>query len=138
MKGELNMSSSVPSNYELASIGTRFVSALIDGIILGIIGGLLVGVGRGTAGGGLSFVVGIVYYWYFWTRQEGQTPGKKVMNLKVIKTDGGPINDSDAILRYIGYYINSIVLLIGWLWALFDANQQGWHDKIAQTYVVKA
>ena len=132
------MSNSVPSEYELAPIGTRFISALIDGIILGIIGGILVGVGQSTAGGGLSFLVGLVYYWYFWTRQAGQTPGKKVMNLKVIKTDGGPISDSDAILRYIGYLINSVVILLGWIWALFDANQQGWHDKIAKTYVVKA
>ena len=132
------MSSSVPSEYELAPIGTRFISALIDGIILAIIGGILVGVGQSTAGGGLSFLVGLVYYWYFWTRQAGQTPGKKVMNLKVIKTDGGPISDSDAILRYIGYLINSVVILLGWIWALFDANQQGWHDKIAKTYVVKA
>jgi uncharacterized RDD family membrane protein YckC len=27
---------------------------------------------------------------------------------------------------------------IGWVWALFDDNRQGWHDKIAETYVVKA
>jgi len=27
---------------------------------------------------------------------------------------------------------------IGWAWALFDDSRQGWHDKIAETYVVKA
>jgi len=26
---------------------------------------------------------------------------------------------------------------IGVLWVLFDAQKQGWHDKIASTYVVK-
>ena len=128
---------SVPGNYELASVGTRFIAILIDGIILGIITGILVGAGR-EAGGGASFVIGLVYYWYFWTRQEGQSPGKKLMNIRVIKADGSPLSDGDAILRYIGYYINSLVFMIGWIWAFFDSNSQGWHDKIASTYVVKA
>ncbi len=128
---------SVPSNYELASTGTRFIAILIDSIILGIITGILVGAG-GEAGGGASFVIGLVYYWYFWTRQEGQSPGKKLMNIRVIKADGSPLSDGDAILRYIGYYINTLVFMIGWIWAFFDSNNQGWHDKIASTYVVNA
>ena len=123
-------------SYELATLGNRFIAIFIDGVILGVISGLLVGFGR-EAGGGLSFLVGLVYYWYFLTRQEGQTPGKKLMNIKVIKTDGSALTDSDAILRYIGYTINSVVIMLGWIWAFFDENQQGWHDKIAKTYVIK-
>ena len=129
--------SKMVGTHELAPLGTRFIALLIDGFILGLITGLLIGAGR-TAGGGIGFVIGLLYYWYFWTRQDGQTLGKRWMGLRVIKTDGQPLSDSDAILRYIGYYINSAVLLIGWLWALFDSNQQGWHDKIANTYVVVA
>ena len=59
-----------------------------------------------------------------------------VMKLRVIKTDGSPISDADAVVRYIGYLLDSI-FLIGWLWALFDEHRQGWHDKLAHTYVVK-
>ncbi|MBZ0300351.1 MAG: RDD family protein [Anaerolineae bacterium] len=124
------------SGQPLATLGSRFIAIVIDGIILGIITGVLVGFGR-EAGGGISFVVGLAYYWYFLTRQQGQTPGKKVMNIRVIKTDGSALSDTDAILRYIGYYINSFVIMIGWIWAFFDRNNQGWHDKIAQTYVVQ-
>lgn len=123
--------------YELADVGTRFFALIIDGILLGIITGVLVGAGRGV-GGGLSFLIGMGYYWYFWTRNSGQTPGKMLMNIRVIKTNGEPIRDADAILRYIGYTINSAVLMLGWIWALFDENHQGWHDKLANTYVVKA
>lgn len=129
--------SKMAGGYELAPIGTRFVALVIDGIILGIITGVLVGVGR-QAGGGISFLVGLIYYWYFLSRRGGQTLGKSVMNIRVVKTDGSPLTDSDAVLRYIGYYINSFVFGLGWIWALFDANQQGWHDKIVQTYVVRA
>jgi uncharacterized RDD family membrane protein YckC len=43
-----------------------------------------------------------------------------------------------AVLRLIGYFISGIVIWVGFLWILFDANKQGRHDKIAGTYVVKA
>lgn len=125
--------------YELADLGARFFALVIDGLILGLIGGLL-GASRGNwgIGGGLSFIIGILYSWYFWTRYNGQTPGKRVMGIRVVKADGSPLSDADAIIRYIGYYINSAIFMIGWLWALFDSNRQGLHDKIVSTYVVKA
>jgi uncharacterized RDD family membrane protein YckC len=129
--------SKMVGSYELAPLGTRFLAILIDGIILGVISGLLVGFSR-DVGGGLSFVVGLVYYWYFLSRQNGQTPGKSVMHIRVVKVDGSPLSDTDAILRYVGYLINSALFGIGWIWAFFDANQQGLHDKIVSTYVVKA
>jgi uncharacterized RDD family membrane protein YckC len=129
--------SKMAGGYELAPLGTRFIALIIDGIILGIIGGLLVGFNR-DVGGGLSFVIGLIYYWYFWSRRNGQSPGKSAMNIRVVKADGSPLSDTDAILRYIGYFINSALLGLGWLWAFFDSNQQGVHDKLVNTYVVKA
>lgn len=125
------------SSYELAEFGPRIIAAIIDGLVLGVIGGLL-SPSAGYAGWGLGFLVQIAYQWYFLTRQDGQTPGKRIMNLKVIKVDGSPLTDSDAIIRTVGYYINSAILMIGWLIALFDSNRQGLHDKLASTYVVKA
>jgi uncharacterized RDD family membrane protein YckC len=122
--------------YELADVGTRLIAIIIDGLILGFITGVLVGSGKG-AGAGISFIIGVAYNWYFWTRQNGQTPGKMLMNIRVVKTDGSPISDVDAVLRYAGYYINTAVIMLGWIWALSDANHQGWHDKLANTYVVK-
>jgi uncharacterized RDD family membrane protein YckC len=123
--------------YELADIGQRFLALIIDGIILGIITGILFGAAR-EPGFGASFIVGVVYQWYFLTRQNGQAPGKMVMKIRVIKTTGEPMTDSDPIIRYVGTYINSIVFGLGWFWALWDENRQGWHDKMANTYVVKA
>lgn len=124
-------------SYALASVGNRAVAIIIDGIILAVIGGVVYAI-LGNTGSIISFIVGAAYYWYFMTRSDGQTPGKKMMNVKVIKTDGSALTDADAIIRYIGYYINTAVFLIGWIWALFDENNQGWHDKIAQTYVIQA
>lgn len=123
--------------HELADIGTRFIALVIDSIILGIIGGIFGASGNAGLGGVISFLIGAGYQWYFLTQQNGQTPGKMLMNIRVIKTDGTPISDAEAVLRFIGYYINSVVIMLGWIWAFFDDNNQGWHDKIAKTYVVK-
>lgn len=124
------------ANYELAEIGTRAVAWCIDGAILFIIEGAGF-FGAQEVGFSLGLVFGLAYTWFFLTRNNGQTLGKIVMKIRVIKADGSPISDSDAVIRYIGTIINYIGCL-GWLWALFDSNRQGWHDKLAQTYVVKA
>jgi uncharacterized RDD family membrane protein YckC len=120
---------------ELAGLGERFIAAIIDGIIVGFITGLFSRFGG--AGFGLTFVITLAYTWYFLTHQNGQTLGKKFMHIRVIKKDGSPIDDATAIVRYIGYYI-SCLIVIGILWAFWDDNKQGWHDKVANTLVVKA
>jgi uncharacterized RDD family membrane protein YckC len=120
---------------ELAGLGQRFVAALVDGFIVSIITGFLSRFGG--AGFGLSFVITLAYTWYFLTRQNGQTPGKMLMHIRVVKKDGSQVDDATAIVRYIGYYI-SCIIVIGVLWAFWDDNKQGWHDKVANTLVVKA
>ena len=125
------------ASFELADIGTRFLAFFIDGIILSIIGGVLFSFLR-NPGGVVSFLIGLLYYWYFWTHNNGQTPGKSVMKIRVIKKDGSPMTDADAIVRGVGYTIGGAVFLLGFLWAFWDENRQGWHDKLASTYVVKA
>ncbi|MEP7291175.1 MAG: RDD family protein [Chloroflexota bacterium] len=127
------------AGYELASVGTRFIALVIDAIILGVIG-WVVGLVLGNAGTGgfIGFLIGIAYQWYFLTQQNGQTPGKKMMGIRVIKVSGEPLQPADVIVRYIGYYINTAIIFLGWIWAFFDANSQGWHDKLAGTYVVQA
>src|SRR4051812_39083620 len=100
---------------ELADTGTRFIALVIDGGILGVITGLLVS-GMHNAGGFISFAVGVIYQWYFLTQQNGQTPGKRVVGIRVIKVNGAPLQAADVIVRYVGYYINSIAFGIGWFW----------------------
>ncbi|MEZ4672553.1 MAG: RDD family protein [Anaerolineae bacterium] len=123
------------ASYELAEIGTRFIAWCIDGAILFIIEGAGFYAAH-NPGLSIGFIFGLAYTWFFLTRNNGQTPGMMVMKIRVLKADGSPISDSDAVLRFIGTIINFIGC-IGWLWMLVDANRQGWHDKLANTYVVK-
>jgi uncharacterized RDD family membrane protein YckC len=126
------------TTYKLADNGTRFMALIIDSILVGIVAGALGAGGRWFLGGSISFLVGVGYHWLFLTRNNGQTPGKMLMGIKVIKSDGTELTGIDAVLRYLGYYINTAVFFLGWIWAFIDPQQQGWHDKIARTFVVVA
>lgn len=123
--------------YELGEVGTRLVAILIDGFILGLITGLLVAI-IGELGGGVSFLIGVLYNWYFWTQNDGQTPGKRIMNLRVVKADGSTISDTDALIRAVGYYISGLFFSLGYVWAIFDEQNRTWHDLFAGTIVVTA
>lgn len=66
------------------------------------------------------------------------TLGKNFFNLKVISKDGVKIGYGKAIVReFLGKILSSIVLSLGYLWVIWDKEKQGWHDKIAGTYVVQ-
>ncbi len=87
----------------------------------------------------ISLIVGIAYFVYFWSEAGGgQTLGMRIFNLKVVKTDGSLLNYTAAFIRSLGLIVSEVVFLVGVIWAAFDPNKQGWHDKIAGTYVVKA
>jgi uncharacterized RDD family membrane protein YckC len=66
----------------------------------------------------------------------GQTPGKALMGMRIVRVDGRPLSLRCALLRYAGYWVSALPLFLGFLWVLADDRRQGWHDKLARTYVV--
>ncbi|MBT8219089.1 MAG: RDD family protein [Bacteroidia bacterium] len=64
------------------------------------------------------------------------TLGKRIMKIKVVHHSGQPLSLIQAVNRNISKILSSIVYSIGFIWILFDKKHQGWHDKIAKTYVV--
>jgi uncharacterized RDD family membrane protein YckC len=84
----------------------------------------------------MGTLLGIRYFCYFWSEQGGgQTLGMRVLNIKVVRTDGSSLTLLQAFISYLGLVASIACLFIGAIWAAFDANKQGWHDKIASTYV---
>ncbi|MCK9229158.1 MAG: RDD family protein [Syntrophales bacterium] len=67
----------------------------------------------------------------------GQTPGKWVVGVKVIRDTGEEMTLGYAFLRWVGYLVSYMFLCLGFLWAAFDGRKQGWHDKIAGTLVIR-
>lgn len=84
----------------------------------------------------VAWLIEIVYVVAFWVWR-GQTPGKMITGIKIIRTDSSPIDWQYSLLRYIGCIISAIIIFIGFIWIAFDSRKQGIHDKIADTYVVK-
>jgi len=83
----------------------------------------------------VGILVSAIYCIGFWAWR-GQTPGKMALGIKIVKTNGTAITFGNALARYIGYWVSAIPLGLGFLWVAWDSRKQGWHDKIAQTYVV--
>jgi uncharacterized RDD family membrane protein YckC len=112
---------------------------MVDGFLLGLFTGTLYALMNNPRSEGvLTFIFTILYQWYFLTNYSGQTPGKMLMNIRVVRVGGGPITSQDAVIRTLGYALNWITLGLGWLMAFGGPNHQGLHDHIARTYVVKA
>ncbi len=127
-----------------AGFWIRVLAYIIDAILYGIAVGLVNSIffrGNLQAAQGLSLVASAVYFTWLWSVSSpwpGQTVGMKILNLKVVKIDGSLLTLSQAFIRWVGLVISFIVILIGVIWVAFDPNKQGWHDKIAGTYVLKA
>jgi uncharacterized RDD family membrane protein YckC len=108
-----------------------FINAISDLFPLDIIPG---GAFRILLASLAAVLLVFVYFIFFWTLI-GQTPGKMMLGLRVVSVDGGSVTLWQAIRRVIGYLV-SYILYLGYLWVLIDNHRQGWHDKIANTYVI--
>ena len=78
----------------------------------------------------------LLYYIFLWSLA-GQTIGKAIMGLRIVRTDGSRLSGRRAFIRLLGYWISAI-LFLGYLWVLVDPRRQGFHDKLAGTMVVYA
>jgi len=133
--------------------GPRLVATILDGVILGLLSfllGALIGVvvillDMYTPNRDIpinlylyisGFVLSILYFAGSWARS-GQTIGDLFLGIKVVSGDGKPVSWGRALLRYMGYIISALFLSLGFLWIAFDQKRQGWHDKLAGTYVIR-
>ncbi|GAA0994291.1 hypothetical protein GCM10009555_086510 [Acrocarpospora macrocephala] len=163
----------------LAEWWQRLVARLIDGLILGVVVYLIISriiqsafsttetiefLGTSTTVSTPSFlgllissiVSFLLYaaYEYFMTSRDGQTIGKKVMKIRIVKL-GGSVHgglDTETLAKRIGVLWGPQLLAFNWilnglgglfslvnvLWPLWDKPlQQAIHDKVAGTVVVK-
>lgn len=76
---------------------------------------------------------------YFWVAigNYGATLGKRFYGLRIVRTNGTKVSMGRAFVREVlGKIVSSFVLSLGYFWVIWDKDKQGWHDKIADTYVV--
>ena len=132
--------------YEYAGFWIRFAASIIDNIIIFVALipiAMLLG-WESTYSSGLSSgiewlwqILFAVFFVFCWVKFAG-TPGKRLLRLKVLdERTGENITVGQGIIRYIGYFPAILVLFIALIWVAFHPKQQGWHDKMAKTVVVR-
>ena len=134
---------------KLAFWGERFVAWLIDAIILGVIVGLL-GLVNFFAGGSFSWwsgwpswvpffnASGVFYflYWFLMDGAYGQSLGKMVMRLRVVRLNGSRMNLGQAALESVGKaFILPLDVLLGWI--LYPGRRQRLFNYASGTIVIR-
>jgi uncharacterized RDD family membrane protein YckC len=76
------------------------------------------------------------FYFVLFTWQLGQTPGKKLLGIIVVREDGQPMNLKISLVRFVWLNVSLMAFGLGFFWAAFDKKGQTWHDKMAKTQAV--
>ena len=87
----------------------------------------------------LVVLFNLIYFISFEMILKGQSPGKKIMKLRVIKQNGEPINIWDSFLRNFLRLFDSLpsYYLVGSLFVIFSNKYKRIGDFAANTIVVK-
>lgn len=86
----------------------------------------------------ISWVLPAVASILFW-RSKQATPGKMALGLKIVNArTGKTLSLGQSVARYLGYFVSTLPLGLGFFWIAFDARKQGWHDKIGGAVVIRS
>jgi len=157
----------VSFRYEIAGIGSRFLGGLIDSAIIGLAllllnivlavvleivnvdDGVVAALGNGdvTWGGGialaiytlLNFVLIWGYYVLFELIWNGQTPGKRRAQLRVVRLNGNPAGFLDVVIRNLVRMVDFLPTAygLGLTVMFFNRHARRLGDYAAGTIVVK-
>ena len=124
---------SAPAGVRLADLGRRLGAYLLDFVLVF-----------------LTLFIGYIIWWLF-TLQWGQTPGKQILGIRVIRMDGTESGwwwtfIREFVVKGLGVgVVNAIIGLViaipiftflDLMWAIWDKNRQALHDKVMNTIVV--
>lgn len=150
--------------YRVAGFWRRTVAAIFDGLLLlplvllfggataamagrslpraGELGfGYLVHLAvDGGLAGAVALAIGVlvmVLYLVIFTATSGQTPGMRLLRLRMIDAYGDSPSLLRAGLRIVALSVSILFFCLGYLWVGFSRDKRGLHDLIAGTYVVR-
>ena len=140
-----------PAAPEYEGLVTRAIAFAVDAAIIDLIA-LVVGVGVGLAlsilsisdnletvllaCGAAAFAVWTVAYFAVFWSTTGQTPGNRLMHIRVCDGDGTVLSPRRSLLRFGALLLAALPLFAGFLPILVDDRRRGVHDMLAGTIVV--
>jgi uncharacterized RDD family membrane protein YckC len=113
--------------YASGSAVLALIASLVGGVRPTWLAGSLLGIGWVLIAGG--------YFVLFWSAA-GQTPGMRLMRLRVRRLDSGGLSALRAMVRAIGLALAIIPLFAGFLPALVDRRRRALPDYLAGSVVV--
>ncbi len=130
--------------FQQAGFGLRFGAALFDFAlcIMWLLVTLLAGstwttplVGWIGTGGLIGFTI---VNFVLRPIRTGQTIGKRIIGIQIVGSDFSKPTAGKILTRHmLGYPLGILSAFLGFAWILWDRRQQGWHDKLAHTIVVR-
>jgi uncharacterized RDD family membrane protein YckC len=88
--------------------------------------------------GGAAYVLWAAGYFVSFWSATGQTPGDRVMKIRVVTARLKRVKPSRGIVRCVGLILATVPLFIGYLPIPFDKRRRGLADWLAGTVVVDA
>jgi len=149
----INTSQNVNINFNISSIGERILAFIIDTLIKAAyivitfylffsvldLGYLLEGLDQWSQ---MAIYIAITFPVYIYpivleSLMEGQTPGKKVMKIRVVKIDGYQASFGDYLIRWVFRVIDvSFAGVVGLISMIVSKNNQRLGDIAAGTAVI--
>jgi uncharacterized RDD family membrane protein YckC len=136
---------------QYAGLVSRGVAFAVDAVVTAVVAVVCFTVLRTTfaavgvslspdgRGGALAFLLSfpVVFAAYSATcwALVGRTPGMLVSGVRVVAETGDPPGARRSVVRALGYWVSS-VFFVGFAWIAVDRRRQGFHDKLAGTFVV--
>ncbi|MDQ3091596.1 MAG: RDD family protein [Actinomycetota bacterium] len=128
----------------------RVGAALLDIVILGVAFALVSVVSDGAVVGdgeisltlegpsALAFAAIVLVYFFVGEAAAGRTPGKQLVGLRVVRTDGTPAGPGPILVRTLLRIVDQlpVLYLVGFIVMLVTGRQQRLGDLAAQTHVV--
>jgi hypothetical protein len=129
-----------------ASLGWRFVAALVDGLIIGVASALFGFIFWKIAAihppriqvfalaAGIPCVFWAAYQ-YLLIVYSGSTPGLRAARLELTRFDGSSTRRSLRRWRILASFLSAASLGMGYVWVFLDEDSLCWHDRITHTYL---
>jgi uncharacterized RDD family membrane protein YckC len=154
---ELELPEEIDLQVELANVGSRTLAIMVDlglgGLVLFIVYTMTMLLAHDVAddwltkmsSNALKTVLTLVIFGFQWGYfnlfewiWNGQTPGKRLLNLRVIKVDGSPVSGVDVLLRNLSRPIDTLgpMGLIGLVMIFVSKKAQRLGDLMARTLVI--
>lgn len=153
MSGEVVVVPRAATGSPYVGLATRVISFAIDAAVINLVA-IIVALGASlilsvvhiphsldpvlATIGGVVYVIGAIAYFVIFWCATGQTPGARVMKIRVVSSDWERVRARYAVLRCCGVILAVLPLFLGYASVLFDNRRRAFPDWLARTLVVEA